>query len=184
MNFYYIKNGDIHGPKSLDELRELCRRGEILKETQVCTEGAEAWQPLSTFIDSGASPSEVRERQSLQSPVTKPTSATPPKSSPSPVTSASAPFRGVTSGQATAIIVILVLGFFVFPFFRSVFNLVMPAQQWEYRIVAVPDSLFDYKMKELGTQGWELVIARRASEGSTYTTTFSYEMVFKRPKRL
>ena len=153
-SYYYVKDGHIQGPKPLDELRELCRCGEISEDTQVCTEGAKAWQPLSSLLDMGASPFEGRQAERSSIPVAKPASATPPKSSSSPVViAAPAPLRGVTSGQATAIIVILVLGFFVFPFFRSVFNLVTPAQQWEYRIVSVSDALFDYEMKQLGAQG-------------------------------
>lgn len=106
-------------------------------------------------------------------------------STPGSVKSGSPPdFRGVTSGQATAIIVILVLGMFVFPFFRSAFEQVSPAQEWEYKIVSVADSSFDYQVNDYGKRGWELVFARRASDGNTSFATFSYEMIFKRPKKL
>ena len=119
-------------------------------------------------------------------PVSKP--SPPPASAPSPqprVPSASSvPFQGITSGQATAIIVILVIGLFVIPFFHSAFNQVAPPPEWEYKIVTIPDESFDSKMNQLGEDGWELVFARRASDGDRYLPTFSYEMVFKRPKRL
>jgi hypothetical protein len=81
-------------------------------------------------------------------------------------------------------IVILILGLFVFPLFRSAFNQVAPPPQWEYVVVSIPDYSFDRKMNDYGTAGWELVFARRASDGGTYSSTFSYEMILKRPKRL
>lgn len=60
-----------------------------------------------------------------------------------------------------------------------------PAERsWEYQIVAIPDPIFDTKMNELGKEGWELVSARRASDGSTYSPRFSYELILKRPARL
>src|SRR5688572_19114920 len=49
MSYYYIKEGETHGPASLDELRELCRRGEIPPDANVCTEGADSWLPLSSL---------------------------------------------------------------------------------------------------------------------------------------
>ena len=51
---------------------------------------------------------------------------------------------------------------------------------WEYRILSVSDTLFDETMGALGGDGWELVTARRASNGSSYTPVFSYECIFKR----
>ena len=54
-----------------------------------------------------------------------------------------------------------------------------PAQQWEYQIESVTDANWDTGMKKLGDQGWELVFARRASDGNDH---MSYEMIFKRPK--
>ena len=55
--------------------------------------------------------------------------------------------------------------------------------QWEYRIESLPDRTFDQRINALGQEGWELVFARRASDGSDYSPTFSYEMIFKRPKK-
>jgi hypothetical protein len=78
----------------------------------------------------------------------------------------------MTSRQATAIIVILIIGFFVLPRFHS--------EHWEYTVVTVPDESFTRQMDALGSDGWELVSARRASDGSTYSPTFSYEMILKR----
>lgn len=92
--------------------------------------------------------------------------------------------QSITSGQATAIIVILILGLFVIPFFRSTFTQVAPVPQWEYTIISVPDYSFDRKMNEFGADGWDVVFARRASDGNTYSPTFSYELILKRPKRL
>lgn len=54
-------------------------------------------------------------------------------------------------------------------------------QKWEYKIEAPQDVLFEIKVNELGREGWELVTARRATGGSGYGDSASYEMIFKRP---
>ena len=57
--------------------------------------------------------------------------------------------------------------------------------KWEYKIQTIPDASFGLTMDTLGLKRWELVFARRASESSTsyYSSpTFSYEVIFKRPK--
>jgi hypothetical protein len=51
---------------------------------------------------------------------------------------------------------------------------------YEYRIEAIPDLLFDETMNELGEDGWELVVARRAQ--NSITDEFSYECIFKKVK--
>jgi hypothetical protein len=56
--------------------------------------------------------------------------------------------------------------------------------QWEYRIESFPDRSFDQRINALGRDGWELVFARRASDSSDYSPTYSYEMIFKRPKKV
>ena len=56
-------------------------------------------------------------------------------------------------------------------------------QKWEYRIEDVPDASFDTAMQKIGEEGWEVVFARRASDGSTYSPKFSYEVILKRPKQ-
>jgi GYF domain 2 len=58
MNYYYAKGEEVLGPKSLDELMELCRTGEIAHDTQVCTEAAESWQPFSSLVPIEQSPPE------------------------------------------------------------------------------------------------------------------------------
>jgi hypothetical protein len=54
-------------------------------------------------------------------------------------------------------------------------------EQWQYMIVAPDDAQFDQQMNQLGRDGWELVSARRATSGSGYLTSASYEMILKRP---
>jgi hypothetical protein len=56
--------------------------------------------------------------------------------------------------------------------------------QWEYRVETVPDLSFTQRVNAMGKDSWELVFARRASDGSTYSPVFSYEMIFKRPKKI
>lgn len=52
--------------------------------------------------------------------------------------------------------------------------------RWEYMIVSVPDSMFNEQLNKLGASGWEMVFARRASDGNAPHPTMSYEMIFKR----
>ena len=47
MNYYYMRNGDIHGPVSPSELGHLFKRGEIEANTQICAEGEENWRLFS-----------------------------------------------------------------------------------------------------------------------------------------
>ncbi len=63
----------------------------------------------------------------------------------------------------------------------------LPAQgvvrpQWEYTLKDVPDADFTDQMNNMGKEGWDVVTARRASDGAD-TPTFSYEIVFKRAKQ-
>lgn len=52
--------------------------------------------------------------------------------------------------------------------------------RWEYMILSVPDEMFTQQLDRLGANGWEMVFARRASDGNTTHSTMSYEMIFKR----
>jgi hypothetical protein len=55
--------------------------------------------------------------------------------------------------------------------------------KWDYMIQNVPDLSFTDVMTELGSTGWELVFARRASNGDTGDRmVMSYECIFKRPR--
>ena len=58
------------------------------------------------------------------------------------------------------------------------------APRWAYRIDNVADSNFNASMATLGTEGWELVFARRAGNGETGAAmVMSYEMILRRPVR-
>ena len=107
-----------------------------------------------------------------------------PLPSPQKAASTPTPFRGITTGQGTAIIVMLIFALFVFPVVHWMLSGVLPSQKWEYRIFAIPDLSFDTQINALGSDGWELVFARRASDGSETRPTMSYEVIFKRPKKL
>lgn len=52
---------------------------------------------------------------------------------------------------------------------------------WEYKLESPSDITFESEMQRFGSDGWELVFARRAT--SEYSSTASYEMIFKRPKQ-
>ena len=55
--------------------------------------------------------------------------------------------------------------------------------RWEYSIIAIPDAQLEPEMNKPGEAGWELVFARRASDGASYKPQFSYEVIVKRPKQ-
>lgn len=52
---------------------------------------------------------------------------------------------------------------------------------YEYKIDSVPDLTFTETMNVQGSEGWELVFARRAKESSS--DDFTYECIFKRVKK-
>lgn len=52
-----------------------------------------------------------------------------------------------------------------------------PAPTWEYSVVGVPDLEFEAMTAALGSAGWELVFARRASNEAG---DMLYECIFKR----
>ena len=54
-NYYYFKNGEMRGPSSANDLRELYRRGDIPPDTQICKEGTESWVSIS-FLDGIVAP--------------------------------------------------------------------------------------------------------------------------------
>src|SRR5258708_7129671 len=57
------------------------------------------------------------------------------------------------------------------------------AQRWEYLIGSIPDDEFRGQMDKLGNERWEMIFARRASDGSDYKPKMSYELIFKRTVR-
>jgi hypothetical protein len=54
------------------------------------------------------------------------------------------------------------------------------APKFEYRIEGISDANFESEMDKHGEGGWELVFARRATEGGGKGAL--YEVIFKRPK--
>lgn len=53
--------------------------------------------------------------------------------------------------------------------------------KYEYMVQSVSDLAFTESMNTIGSQGWELVVARRAQD--SVTEKFEYECIFKRPKK-
>lgn len=53
-------------------------------------------------------------------------------------------------------------------------------EQWQYTIVAPKDEELKTTIDKLGAEGWELVSARRASDGASTSPKMSYEMIFKK----
>lgn len=51
MNFYYTdQNGDVAGPATREQLQEFVDTDLLLSTAQVCYEGSEDWQPISTYF--------------------------------------------------------------------------------------------------------------------------------------
>jgi|ERR1035438_2310902 hypothetical protein len=55
-----------------------------------------------------------------------------------------------------------------------------PNDSFIYMTTAFPDEQLTEKLGQVGSRGWDMVFARRASDGNTYKPTFFYEMIFKR----
>jgi hypothetical protein len=53
-------------------------------------------------------------------------------------------------------------------------------EQWQYTIAAPSDETLASTLDRFGADGWELVTARRASDGNPLLAKMSYEMIFKR----
>ena len=54
------------------------------------------------------------------------------------------------------------------------------AEQWSYLVLAPKDAELAKQLEAVGVNGYELVFARRASDGNPISPTMSYEMIFKR----
>ena len=57
-----------------------------------------------------------------------------------------------------------------------------PNDSFIYMTTSFPDEQLTEKLGQVGSRGWDMVFARRASNGNTYAPTFSYEMIFKLPQ--
>jgi hypothetical protein len=53
-------------------------------------------------------------------------------------------------------------------------------EQWQYTIAAPKDENLKTVINKLGAEGWEMVFARRASDGDPRDPKMSYEMIFKK----
>jgi hypothetical protein len=84
------------------------------------------------------------------------------------------------AGPGTFICAIVVASLLGLQALVGLVRLVSPAERWEYTIVPVNDLLFEADINKLGSQGWELVFARRAQDSRT--EAMKYEMIFKRRK--
>jgi hypothetical protein len=58
------------------------------------------------------------------------------------------------------------------------------AQAWEYGIVAPADEQLQTELGKLGTGGWEVVSARRATSERDGRTTGIYELIMRRPAQM
>ena len=164
-NYYYSDLAEqVHGPLTLPELDAMHKAGKIASNTQVCEEGTENWTQF--YLLSRPTPpiqKVIKKEEEKPKEVVK----SEPKQK-------RQEFQGITKGQGSALIAILLVGigapFWVF---------LKPVPQWEYNIVAPSDTMFVSEMDRYGKEGWELVSARRAVDDGEG----AYECILKRPKR-
>jgi hypothetical protein len=60
-------------------------------------------------------------------------------------------------------------------------GMAVKSQSWEYVIEGPADDELKGRLQALGSAGWELVSARRATTERNGKTTGIYEMIFRRP---
>ncbi len=54
-----------------------------------------------------------------------------------------------------------------------------PAEIWSYTVLAPKDEDLFKELDHAGALGWEVIFARRASNGEGASATMSYEMILK-----
>ena len=82
------------------------------------------------------------------------------------------------SARLSVIVLLLVLILLVLSG-QMFLNRALP-EQWQYAVAAPKDEELKAVTDKLGADGWELVFARRASDGASTNPTMSYEMIFKK----
>lgn len=58
-----------------------------------------------------------------------------------------------------------------------------PPEKWQYTVIAPNDANLENVLDKAGADGWEVVSARRASNGDSDNPTFSYELIMKKRGR-
>ena len=161
------------GPCSVAELSSLRQKGHLSDGSLVCPEGSQDWVELRSVLPHEAPRQRSQPSSTPNTVASKPVDTKLPAHEP-------VPSSGISQIQAV-IIILLLAGILVAPFLHTV--PISPPPAWEYRIETIRDVGFTRQMNEIGAEGWEVVFARRASDGSEYHPTFSYEVIFKRPKQ-
>ncbi|WP_162865819.1 hypothetical protein [Deinococcus wulumuqiensis] len=78
------------------------------------------------------------------------------------------------NGLATGLLAVMIGGLLVFQLTHR--------PTYEYMTTSPSDYVFEEEMNRLGAQGWKTESCRRATSGSGYGTTASYECIMSRPK--
>ena len=170
MNFFYTDaDGTVIGPVTRDQLQQFSEAGLLPEASQACYEGSEEWQPVSQFVRPTKKP------KPMPAP-SKPAASV--KSAPIAPATASPDSHSMTRNQGSFIIALLCIGLGL-PFW----SFSRPIPRFEYLVAAPGDTLFEVEMNALGKQGWEIVSARRATSGSEYSRSASYEVILNRPIR-
>jgi hypothetical protein len=161
MNFFYTdKAGDVAGPISQDELRDLIDSHNIGPEAKICAEGTEQWVAVGEF----------RKKPQTVNSDPKPKNPALAKSK-----------RGLARYvYASAVTFLLAFACFKLNEVSELLNKQKTPPLFEYAIVAPNDEVFEFEMNMAGKAGWEIVSARRATSKRDVA---SYEVIMKRQKK-
>jgi hypothetical protein len=88
---------------------------------------------------------------------------------------------GRRNASRLSAIVVLLLLIVLAQGWQIVSGMRVKSQSWEYLIEGPADDQLQARLKTLGTEGWELVSARRATTERGGRTEGIYEMIFRRP---
>ncbi len=171
MNYYYCSNGtDVVGPCSVEELQTLVMSGALPLSAQVCAEGQETWQPISTVASKSDPPRRSNPIPDRSGPPSNTTTTAPNTAAARPAIQSNERAASFTPPQQTApkpvalffgVLLAIVVG-------GGLFLLARPKPQvitgYETKILFVGED--DYsassEFRELTHSGWEIKNSRRA----------------------
>ncbi len=83
-------------------------------------------------------------------------------------------------GKLSVVLVLLLL-LVLAQSWQVVAGMTVKAQSWEYAIEGPPDEQLPARLQALGSAGWEIVSARRATTERNGRTEGIYELILRRP---
>ena len=108
------------------------------------------------------------------------TERTPPcPTPPAPSVVPAADYSALTNRLSGILALLLVIA--VAQGWQIVRGMSVKAQSWQYVIEGPTDEQLQDRLRDLGSEGWELISARRATTQIAGETKGIYEMIFRRP---